>query len=402
MCRYTDRAGHVKGAWHTGGDDGPRAGCLAPRSRGRRAGRGGHGRALEPARRRLRGARRGLRRRRGGRARRRARPRARGRVGRGRRRLALPSAPRLAVQRRARADPRAGQRRGRRRPTWSPSSTSARAAPRCSSSATAPARCSPRSTAIPRACCAACPASARGASARAVQSWRDQRELRELRLFLDTHGVDAASAGRIARHFGAGSIARLQREPYAICELDGIGFATADALARALDTPLDAPDRLAAGVLHALDQAQADGHCHLPRPELPARAARLLGGDVDVDDAIDVLAARGRVVVDDAGGSARRACTPSSSAWPGTCGGCSTTSRRWRSRDVERPDERRLRPQRRPVARRDAGARAPPLDPHRRARAPARARRCARSSTCSRRTARARGCARRPARRRGG
>ena len=59
----------------------------------------------------------------------------------------------------------------------------------------------------------------------AVQSWRDQRELRELRLFLDTHGVDAASAGRIARHFGAGSIARLQREPYAICELDGIGFA---------------------------------------------------------------------------------------------------------------------------------------------------------------------------------
>ncbi|MDX6677876.1 MAG: exodeoxyribonuclease alpha subunit [Solirubrobacteraceae bacterium] len=134
----------------------------------------------------------------------------------------------------------------------------------------------------------------------AVQSWRDQRDLRELRLFLDTHGVDAASAGRISRHFGAGSIARLQREPYAICELDGIGFATADALARALDTPLDAPDRLAAGVIHALDQAQGDGHCHLPRAELAQRAARLLGGG-DVDDAIDVLAARGRVVVDDAG-----------------------------------------------------------------------------------------------------
>ena len=135
----------------------------------------------------------------------------------------------------------------------------------------------------------------------AVQSWRDQRELRELRLFLDTHGVDAASAGRIARHFGAGSIARLQREPYAICELDGIGFATADALARALDTPRDAPDRLAAGVLHALDQAQADGHCHLPRPDLAARATRLLGGDIDVDDAIEALAARGRIVADDAG-----------------------------------------------------------------------------------------------------
>jgi exodeoxyribonuclease V alpha subunit len=137
----------------------------------------------------------------------------------------------------------------------------------------------------------------------AVQSWRDQRELRELRLFLDTHGVDAASAGRIARHFGAGSIARLQREPYAICELDGIGFATADALARALDTPLDAPDRLAAGVMHALDQAQGDGHCHLPRAALEQRAARLLGAGSgpDVKDAVDVLAARGRVVVDPQG-----------------------------------------------------------------------------------------------------
>ncbi len=137
----------------------------------------------------------------------------------------------------------------------------------------------------------------------AVRSWRDGQELRELRLFLDTHGVDAASASRIARHFGAGSIARLQREPYAICELDGIGFATADALARALDTPPDAPDRLAAGVMHALDQSQGDGHCHLPRPELAQRALRLLGGAAEgaVDDAIAMLAARGRVVVDDAG-----------------------------------------------------------------------------------------------------
>jgi exodeoxyribonuclease V alpha subunit len=134
----------------------------------------------------------------------------------------------------------------------------------------------------------------------AVASWREGRELRELRLFLDTHGVDAAAAARIARHFGAGSIARLQREPYAICEIDGIGFATADALARALDTPADAPDRLAAGVMHALTLAESDGHTRLPRPELAERAARLLGGG-DVADAIDELAARGRVVAGDDG-----------------------------------------------------------------------------------------------------
>jgi len=134
----------------------------------------------------------------------------------------------------------------------------------------------------------------------AVESWRAGREQRELRLFLDTHGVDAAAAARIARHFGAGSIARLQREPYAICEIDGIGFATADALARALDTPLDAPDRLAAGVMHALALAETDGHCHLPRADLAERAERLLGGG-DVSDAIDELAARGRVVAGEDG-----------------------------------------------------------------------------------------------------
>ena len=201
-----------------------------------------------------------------------------------------------------------------------------------------------------------------------MQSWRDQRELRELRLFLDTHGVDAASAGRIARHFGAGSIARLQREPYAICELDGIGFATADALARALDTPRDAPDRLAAGVLHALDQAQADGHCHLPRCELAARAARLLGGEVDVDDAIDALAARGRVVADAAGRIGRGAPARDRAA-PRRARATAARRRAGAGAGRGRPaGERRVRPERRPVARRHAGARAPPLDPHRRAR----------------------------------
>ncbi|MBA3327636.1 MAG: ATP-dependent RecD-like DNA helicase [Solirubrobacterales bacterium] len=137
------------------------------------------------------------------------------------------------------------------------------------------------------------PARLRGA----VDSWREHAALREVRLFLDTHGVDATVASRIARHFGSGSIERLQRDPYAICELDGIGFSTADALAQALGTPPDAPGRLAAGTLHALAQAETDGHCHLPRPELEARAARLLGGS-DVADAIDELAARGKVIAE--------------------------------------------------------------------------------------------------------
>jgi exodeoxyribonuclease V alpha subunit len=128
----------------------------------------------------------------------------------------------------------------------------------------------------------------------AVRSWREQAAVREVRLFLDTHGVDAAAAARIARHVGSGAVEQLRRDPYSVCELDGIGFATADALARALGTPADDPGRLAAGVLHALAEAESDGHCHLPRAGLLARAGRLLGTD-ELDAAIAQLAARGRV-----------------------------------------------------------------------------------------------------------
>jgi exodeoxyribonuclease V alpha subunit len=130
----------------------------------------------------------------------------------------------------------------------------------------------------------------------AVRSWEDQGALRAVRLFLEEHGVPAAVAARIYRAYGPGAIETLRTDPYGLTELDGIGFATADALAQALGTPPDSPGRLDAGLRHALREAENDGHCHLPRAELAERARRLLGADAD--DRIDDLAARGRLVVE--------------------------------------------------------------------------------------------------------
>jgi exodeoxyribonuclease V alpha subunit len=130
----------------------------------------------------------------------------------------------------------------------------------------------------------------------AVRSWEDQGALRAVRLFLEEHGVPAAVAARIYRAYGPGAIETLRTDPYGLTELDGIGFATADALAQALGTPPDSPGRLDAGLRHALREAESDGHCHLPRAELAQRARRLLGADAD--DRIDELAARGKLVVD--------------------------------------------------------------------------------------------------------
>ncbi len=131
----------------------------------------------------------------------------------------------------------------------------------------------------------------------AVTSWRDQAQAREARLFLEGHGVPGALAARILRGMGGAGLERLRADPYAITEVDGVGFATADALARALGVPPDDPARLDAGLRHVLREAENDGHCHLPRADLAARGRRLLG-DAGLEARIDDLAAVGRLVLD--------------------------------------------------------------------------------------------------------
>ena len=144
----------------------------------------------------------------------------------------------------------------------------------------------------------------------AVASWDRERDQRATRLFLSRHGVPGAAAARIQRALGAESIELLRADPYRITELDGVGFATADELARALGIAADAPSRLAAGTLHALAEAELDGHCHLPRAELARRATRLLGAGLAIDERgvdaqIDALAASGRVLLEGAPGAQR-------------------------------------------------------------------------------------------------
>jgi exodeoxyribonuclease V alpha subunit len=136
----------------------------------------------------------------------------------------------------------------------------------------------------------------------AVASWEEQRGQRAVRLFLASHGVPVAVAARIFRALGGDSIELLRADPYRITELDGIGFTTADALARALGVPADSPQRLQAGVLHALAQAELEGHCHLPRAELVRQGAALLNADVAPQ--IDGLLASGRLVLEAAGAGA--------------------------------------------------------------------------------------------------
>src|SRR5690606_9173267 len=92
----------------------------------------------------------------------------------------------------------------------------------------------------------------------------------------------------------------LREQPYRLArDVRGIGFATADRIARALGVDVHSPDRVDAGLLHVLEQAEQDGHCALPIEDLVTRAAASLEvDDVAVREAGQRMVAAGHLVLD--------------------------------------------------------------------------------------------------------
>jgi exodeoxyribonuclease V alpha subunit len=104
-----------------------------------------------------------------------------------------------------------------------------------------------------------------------------QRHVQEVMVFLFGLGVSPAFAARIVRRYGADAVEVVRKTPYRLAhEVWGIGFRTADAIAEKLGIARDAPDRLEAGILHALETSAEDGHLHMPDDDLIARGAELL------------------------------------------------------------------------------------------------------------------------------
>lgn len=115
------------------------------------------------------------------------------------------------------------------------------------------------------------------------EAWETQRASREVMLFLQTYGVGIRHCLRLVKRYGSEAKNVLLQDPYTTArEIDGIGFKTADQIARNLGFGFASPERLQAGLLHVLREAESSGHTALPRKGLLQTAERLL--EVDQPD----------------------------------------------------------------------------------------------------------------------
>jgi exodeoxyribonuclease V alpha subunit len=135
---------------------------------------------------------------------------------------------------------------------------------------------------------------------RITTAWAEQREIREVMLFLQGHGVSPAYAVKIFKAYGQAAIATVRENPYRLArDIRGIGFKTADKIARELGIPADSPLRAAAGILHTLNELTDEGHVYVPEAELLRAAEESLEIPTALlPDALAKLAADEAVVVE--------------------------------------------------------------------------------------------------------
>src|ERR1039457_6087520 len=112
---------------------------------------------------------------------------------------------------------------------------------------------------------------------RIANAWQEGMQIREIMLFLHSHGVSTGRAVRIFKTYGNLAIQTVQENPYTLAkEIHGIGFATADQIAQSVGIPKDSQNRARAGTSHVLLGATSKGHCALPLEKLKAGAEKLL------------------------------------------------------------------------------------------------------------------------------
>jgi exodeoxyribonuclease V alpha subunit len=133
-----------------------------------------------------------------------------------------------------------------------------------------------------------------------TSGWADQKVIREIMVFLHGNGVSTSRAVRIFKTYGQDAIAVVTENPYRLAQdIRGIGFLSADTIARKVGIERDSPLRARAGVSYALAEAAGEGHCGLPRSQLVSLAVKLLDiAQPVIEEAIDQELAEQVIIAD--------------------------------------------------------------------------------------------------------
>jgi exodeoxyribonuclease V alpha subunit len=138
---------------------------------------------------------------------------------------------------------------------------------------------------------------------RITSAWAEQKIVREIMVFLHSHGVGTARAVRIFKTYGEDAVQVMTENPYRLArDIRGIGFKTADAIAMKLGIEKTAMIRVRAGISYALTEAMDEGHCGLPVEELTPLAVELLEvpGEL-IQSALELELAERTVIADTVG-----------------------------------------------------------------------------------------------------
>ncbi|EJT6149661.1 TPA: ATP-dependent RecD-like DNA helicase [Clostridium perfringens] len=116
-----------------------------------------------------------------------------------------------------------------------------------------------------------------------IESYREQRELKNITIFLQTHGLSVNQCLKIYKKYGASSVDTVKNNPYILCdEISGIGFKTSDKIARSLGIEIDSPFRIQSGIRYVINEFCTNGHTFMPKDELIKEASNVLTVSEDI------------------------------------------------------------------------------------------------------------------------
>ena len=135
---------------------------------------------------------------------------------------------------------------------------------------------------------------------RITNAWQEQKQIREVMVFLQGHEISPAYAVKIFKVYGDKAVSVVKENPYRLAlDISGIGFKTADKIARSMGIDPNSQIRAEAGIIHVLSELVDEGHVYYPYEELKEMAAELLEVDQSIlETALATLAQQDRVLIE--------------------------------------------------------------------------------------------------------